>query len=70
MPSVEVGRETRPLTTPSDRAGNPSRDPEVVEKLINDIEATYGVGEATYDRLVAKRDRRTTATPNALKSAP
>jgi ketoreductase RED1 len=48
--------------------GTPSRDPEVVEKLIGDIEATYGVGEATYDRLVAKRDRRTIAVLDALKN--
>jgi hypothetical protein len=37
---------------------------------VGEIEATYGVGEAAYDRLVAKRDRRTTAVLNALKNTP
>jgi len=60
-----VGAETGQI-----ELGIPSRDPEVVEKLIDDIEAAYGVGEATYDRLVAKRDRRTIAVLNALKNTP
>ena len=58
-----VGAETGQI-----ELGTPSRDPEVVEKLIGDIEAAYGVGEATYDRLVAKRDRRTIAVLDALKN--
>jgi ketoreductase RED1 len=60
-----VGAETGQI-----ELGTPSHDPEVVEKLIGDIEATYGVGEATYDRLVAKRDRRTIAVLDALKNTP
>jgi ketoreductase RED1 len=59
-----VGAETSQI-----QLGTPSTDPEVVEKLIGDIEATYGVGEATYERLVAKRDQRTIAVLNALKAA-
>ena len=58
-----VGAETGQI-----QLGIPSRDPEVVEKLIDDIETTYGVGEATYDRLVAKRDQRTIAVLDALKN--
>ncbi|HTQ23040.1 3-hydroxyacyl-CoA dehydrogenase NAD-binding domain-containing protein [Mycobacterium sp.] len=58
-----VGAETGQI-----ELGTPSRDPEVVEKLIGDIEAAYGVGEATYDRLVAKRDLRTRAVLNALQN--
>ena len=58
-----VGAETGQI-----QLGTPSRDPEVVEKLIDDIETTYGVGEATYDRLVAKRDQRTIAVLDALKN--
>jgi len=60
-----VGAETGQI-----ELGTPSHDPEVVEKLIDDIEAAYGVGEATYDRLVAKRDRRTIAVLDALKNTP
>jgi ketoreductase RED1 len=60
-----VGAETGQI-----ELGTPSHDPEVVKKLIDDIEATYGVGEATYDGLVAKRDRRTIAVLNALKNTP
>jgi ketoreductase RED1 len=60
-----VGAETGQI-----ELGTPSRDPEVVEKLIGDIETTYGVGEETYDRLVAKRDRRTIAVLDALKNTP
>jgi len=59
-----VGAETGQI-----QLGTPSQDPEVVEKLISDIEATYGVGEATYERLVAKRDQRTIAVLGALKNA-
>jgi ketoreductase RED1 len=59
-----VGAETGQI-----QLGTPSTDPEVVEKLISDIEATYGVGEATYERLVAKRDQRTIAVLGALKNA-
>jgi ketoreductase RED1 len=58
-----VGAETSQI-----QLGTPSQDPEVVEKLIGDIEATYGAGEATYERLVAKRDQRTIAVLNALKN--
>ena len=60
-----VGAETGQI-----ELGTPSHDPEVVEKLVDEIEATYGVGEAAYDRLVAKRDRRTIAVLNALKNTP
>jgi ketoreductase RED1 len=59
-----VGAETGQI-----QLGTPSQDPEVVGKLIYDIEATYGVGEETYERLVAKRDQRTIAVLDALKRA-
>ena len=58
-----VGAETGQI-----QLGAPSHDPDVVERLVDEIEATYGVGEAAYDRLVAKRDRRTIAVLDALKS--
>lgn len=46
--------------------GAPSADPAVVEKLVEDIEAAYGSGAQTYERLVDKRDRRTHAVLEAI----
>jgi ketoreductase RED1 len=50
--------------------GTPSTDPAVVAKMVDDIEAVYGVGEKVYQQLAAKRDRRTRAVLKALKDTP
>jgi ketoreductase RED1 len=42
----------------------------VVEKMIDDIEAVYGVGEEVYQQLAVRRDRRTKAVLKALKDTP
>ncbi|MFI6167459.1 3-hydroxyacyl-CoA dehydrogenase NAD-binding domain-containing protein [Nocardia sp. NPDC051052] len=47
-------------------AGKPSSEPEAMAELIENIEDTYGSGEQNYQRLVAKRDRRTNAVLEAL----
>jgi ketoreductase RED1 len=50
--------------------GTPSTDPAVVAKMVDDIEAVYGVGEEVYQQLAARRDRRTKAVLKALKDTP
>lgn len=60
-----VGAETGTI-----KPGVPSKDPAVVEKLVEDIEAAYGKGEEVYQELVAKRDRRTLAVLKALNETP
>lgn len=40
-----------------------------VEKLINEVERSYGSGAAAYAKLAAARDRKQIAVNNALKSA-
>ncbi|WP_069164726.1 3-hydroxyacyl-CoA dehydrogenase NAD-binding domain-containing protein [Nocardia altamirensis] len=49
--------------------GRPSTDPAVRGKLIEDIESAYGTGEQNFQRLVTKRDRKTTAVLEALTKA-
>lgn len=56
-----VGAETGRISL-----GQPSAEADVREKLIRDIEAEYGVGEDAYQRLVHRRDVRTTAVLEAL----
>ncbi|WP_223885250.1 3-hydroxyacyl-CoA dehydrogenase NAD-binding domain-containing protein [Nocardia colli] len=46
--------------------GKPSADPALREELIEHIEGAYGSGQQNYERLVAKRDRRTHAVLEAL----
>src|ERR1700757_2917851 len=60
-----VGAETGQI-----ELGTPSTDPAVVEKMIDDIEAVYGVGEEVYQQLAARRDRRTKAVLKALEETP
>jgi ketoreductase RED1 len=57
-----VGKETGAI-----ELGTPSKDPAVVGRLVSDIDATYGVGEQNYQRLVARRDERTRAILDALR---
>ena len=48
--------------------GTPSADPQVIEQLIKDIDAVYGTGEKSYQRLLSRRDERTCAVLAALRS--
>ncbi|KXP13661.1 hydroxylacyl-CoA dehydrogenase [Tsukamurella pulmonis] len=49
--------------------GTPSSTPESTEALVAKIDAAYGVGQESYDRLLARRDRRTRAVLEALRAA-
>ncbi len=44
----------------------PATDPASMEKLVEQVEATYGVGEDAYETLRARRDSRTRAVLAAL----
>ena len=57
-----VGAETGQI-----ELGTPSTDPAVVAKMVDEIEAVYGVGEEVYQQLAARRDRRTKAVLKALQ---
>ncbi|MBE7162984.1 MAG: hydroxylacyl-CoA dehydrogenase [Williamsia herbipolensis] len=46
--------------------GVPATDPESMERLISAVEDTYGTGDAVYEALRARRDRRTRAVLAAL----
>lgn len=46
--------------------GCPSSEPAATERLIEGIETAYGVGDDAYQRLAARRDRRTRAVLDAL----
>lgn len=60
-----VGAETSTI-----KLGEPSKDPAVVEALVEGIEAAYGVGEESYLHLSARRDKRTLAVLDALRQNP
>lgn len=47
--------------------GTPSSDPQVIEKLIEDIDTAYGTGPENYERLLARRNERTRAVLAALR---
>ncbi|ORA59415.1 3-hydroxyacyl-CoA dehydrogenase NAD-binding domain-containing protein [Mycobacteroides franklinii] len=47
--------------------GTPSADPQVIEQLIEDIDSAYGTGQQNYQRLLARRDERTSAVLAALR---
>ncbi|MBE7163345.1 MAG: hydroxylacyl-CoA dehydrogenase [Williamsia herbipolensis] len=46
--------------------GVPATDPESMERLVSAVEDTYGTGDAVYEALRARRDRRTRAVLAAL----
>lgn len=48
--------------------GTPSNTPESTEALIEKVDAAYGTGQENYERLLARRDRRTRAVLDALRS--
>lgn len=47
--------------------GTPSSDPQVIEKLIEDIDTAYGTGPENYERLLTRRNERTRAVLAALR---
>lgn len=47
--------------------GSPSSDPQVIEQLVENIDAAYGTGQENYQRLLARRDERTRAVLAALR---
>ncbi|WP_078282548.1 3-hydroxyacyl-CoA dehydrogenase family protein [Mycobacteroides franklinii] len=49
------------------RLGSPSSDPQVIEQLVENIDAAYGTGQENYQRLLARRDERTRAVLAALR---
>ncbi|OAT67498.1 hydroxylacyl-CoA dehydrogenase [Mycobacteroides immunogenum] len=57
-----IGAEVGKITV-----GTPSSDPQVIEKLIEDIDATYGTGQENYERLLTRRNERTLAVLAALR---
>lgn len=56
-----VGAETGKI-----QLGEPTTTPEAIGELVGKIEAEYGVGQANYERLLERRDRRTRAVLDAL----
>ncbi|GAA2058037.1 3-hydroxyacyl-CoA dehydrogenase NAD-binding domain-containing protein [Williamsia deligens] len=48
--------------------GVPATDPASMERLVTAVEDTYGTGDAVYEELRARRDRRTRAVLAALEA--